>query len=117
VLEREAWRRATGGREEPVFYNGQQVGTIRKTVRLAADFCAESAKALNVSRAARGRYTANVDVASSVNVIHEYRDSRSAIEVMQLGGVEAESFAAHIDGRRRSDRQFRRDGLAGAVSR
>ena len=30
VLEREAWRRATEGTDEPVFYKGDQCGTIKR---------------------------------------------------------------------------------------
>ena len=82
VLELEALRRATAGREEPIFFNGVQVGTVRKPSDLLLIFLLK-AKRPDVYRE---RYDARIqgalNIQSAVKVIHEYHDGAPAIEAV-----------------------------------
>jgi hypothetical protein len=84
VLEREAWLRATVGREEDVWHGGQKVGTVRKPSDLLLIFLLKSKRPDVYRERYDARLTANLNVATAVKVVHEYYDSTPAIEAVQL---------------------------------
>jgi hypothetical protein len=80
VLEKEAWLRATEGREEKVYFNGVVVGTNRKPSDLLLIFLLKSKRPDVYRERYDARISANMNVASMVKVVHEYHDQPAAIE-------------------------------------
>jgi hypothetical protein len=80
VLEREALRRAVKGTEEPVYFNGQQVGTTRRFSDVLLIFLLKSKRPDVYRERYDARLTANLNVQSAVKVVHEYHDAPPAIE-------------------------------------
>lgn len=82
VLEKEALRRAVEGREEPVYFNGVQVGTTRKYSDVLLIFMLKARR----PDVYRERYDARIqgalNIQSAVKVIHEYHDGAPAIEAI-----------------------------------
>src|SRR5262245_14799001 len=81
VLEKEAIRRAVEGNEEPVYYNGQKVGTVRKYSDVLLIFLLKSKRPEVYRERYDARLTANLNVQSAVKVVHEYHDSPPTIDV------------------------------------
>lgn len=83
VLEREARRRAFEGREEPVFWNGQQIGTVRKPSDLLLIFLLK-AKKPDIYREIRTSATANVAVQTAVKIVHEFHEAPPHADVTSI---------------------------------
>ena len=81
VLEREAWHRATEGREEAVWFNGKRVGTVRKPSDLLLIFLLKAKKPEIYRERLDSRFTANLNVQSAVKIVHEYVESPAHVDV------------------------------------
>lgn len=82
-LEQEARRRALEGREEAVYWNGNQIGTVRKYSDVLLIFLLK-AKKPDVYREIRTSTTANVSVQAAVKVVHEYHDQAPHMDVTAI---------------------------------
>jgi len=80
VLEREAIRRAVEGREEPVYFNGAVVGTVKKYSDVLLIFLLKSKRPEVYRERYDARIQASLNVQSAVKVVHEYHDGPAAIE-------------------------------------
>ena len=80
VLEREALRRAVDGRDEPVYFNGVQVGTVKKYSDVLLIFLLKAKRPDVYRERYDARIQASMNVQSMVKVIHEYHDAPAAIE-------------------------------------
>lgn len=83
ALEKEARRRALEGREEPVYWNGQQVGTVRKYSDVLLIFLLK-AKKPDIYREVSSKLTVNNSLQASVKVVHEYHSTAPAVDVYDL---------------------------------
>lgn len=84
ILEREALRRAVHGREEPVYYNGQQVGKVTKYSDVLLIFLLKAKRPDVYRERYDARIQANLNVQSAVKVIHEYHDAPPSIDVQAV---------------------------------
>lgn len=82
LLEREALRRAVDGREEPIYFNGVQVGTTRKYSDVLLIFLLKAKRPDVYRERYDARISASLNVQSAVKVIHEYHDQPAAIEAI-----------------------------------
>jgi hypothetical protein len=75
TLEKEAWLRATDGREEVVYFQGKPVGTARKPSDLLLIFLLKARKPDVYRENTSVRVSGRVDNQTTVTVVHEFRDA------------------------------------------
>lgn len=82
ALEREARRRALDGREDPVYFNGQQVGTVRKYSDLLLMFLLKAKRPEVYRERSDVRLQGQLQSSTTVKVIHEYHDGPPALNAL-----------------------------------
>lgn len=81
ALEREARRRALDGRDDPVYWNGHQIGSVRKYSDLLLIFLLKAKRPDVYRERYDARINASLNVQSAVKVVHEYHELPPALNV------------------------------------